>query len=165
MGVLHLAFFNILIAVIIWGAITDNGNSWQSPDSGDAKPSTYEVFKGDFTWYEADEYARNNNSRLASVNSEEEFTQLCNMAYENGIRVMWVSAERNSDSWDTSRWNDGQTISYVKWYSGELSYYEADGTSEEFLMLFYVNGEWYFNDCGNDVSKYYAGEIGFVAES
>ncbi len=157
--------FGILIAIYVLGLIMGSNGTTQPADNYGVQPSAYQVFKGDFTWYEADEYAGNNGARLATINSEEEFTHLCNLAYENGIRVLWVGAVRDSDNWDTSHWNDGQTISYVKWYPGEPSYYEADGTSEEFLMLFYVNGEWYFNDSANDVSKYYAGKIGFITES
>jgi len=56
-------FFVIVIAVLIWGIITNNGNFQQSSDSGNVEPSTCEVFKGDFTWHKADEYAKSNYAR------------------------------------------------------------------------------------------------------
>lgn len=145
----------IIIAIIVIGAISENNKSQQS---------SYQVYKGDCTWYQADEYARNNGERLATINSKKEFNKLCELAEANDIKVMWVGATRDTENWETSHWNDGEEISYTKWYPGEPTYYNAAGIAEDFLMVFCVNGEWYFNDAENDVTKYYSGKIGFITE-
>lgn len=157
-GTKHIAWgwiIAIIIAIIVIGIVSENYKLQQS---------NYQVYKSDCTWYQADEYAKNNGKRLATVNSKKEFDKLCELAEANDIKVMWVGATRDAENWETSHWNDGEKITYTKWYPGEPTYHNANGTAEDFLMIFCVNGEWYFNDAENDVTKYYYGKIGFAVE-
>ncbi len=59
---------------------------------------------------------------------------------------------------------DGEDITYINWLSGEPTYYDEDGFDENYLMVFKVNGVWYFNDATNDVSMHYSGKMGYIVE-
>lgn len=126
--------------------------------------STYEVYKGDYTWHEAEEIAQNNGGQLVSINSYEELEEVCSLADEHNVSVMWVGCTKDSDYWDDSTWCDGSQLNIDQWYPGEPSCYTEDGYSEDYLMLFRIDGEWYFNDAEDYVPHYYSGYIGFVIE-
>ena len=42
--------------------------------------------------------------------------------------------------------------------------YDEEGYDENYLMVFKVNGVWYFNDATNDVSMHYPGKMGYIVE-
>jgi tetratricopeptide (TPR) repeat protein len=136
------------------------------PTATPAPAHAYEVVKGDATWYQAYGDAVLKGGYLCEINSAEEFDAVAALAFENGIRVLWLGARReDSKSWDQTNWtgtNDPMT--YTKWYTGEPSYIGEDDELENCLMAFNVGGEWFFNDSANDVSKFYAGKIGWVIE-
>lgn len=130
---------------------------------------TYYAFISDVSWEEADYYATTyaEYSYLASINTKEEFEELTQMAYDEGIRVLWLGAKRDEDeSWSDVYWNDGTMLDGLGlWFRGEPSYTADDGgESECYLMAFYVDGKWYLNDSVNDVSSVYAGKIGYIIE-
>ena len=127
--------------------------------------STYDAVKSDATWYEAEKYAINAGGHLAYIDNYDEFNKICSFADEKNIKVFWVSANRDyNDDWNNAKWGDGKNIEFIKWYPGEPSYTSEDGDEEEYLMVFKVDGTWYFNDAENDVAKYYKGKLGYVVE-
>ena len=88
------------------------------------------------------------------------------MAQSKGIKVFWVGAKRAAGAaWEKTKWQDNTYINYTKWYPGEPSYIGEDGTEESFLMVFCVDGTWYYNDAQNDVTAYYKGKIGYIVET
>lgn len=117
----------------------------QQAQSKTTYDSSYNVYKSNATWSQA--YS-SSGGRLVSIDSAEEFNKVCNLASSNGMVVFWVSP----------------ASSYVKWYPGEPSYTNENGEYEDCLMVFKVNGSWYFNDSVNDVSKYYSGKMGYITE-
>lgn len=117
----------------------------QQVQSQTTSTSNYNVYKSDVTWSQAYNYS---GGRLVSIDSADEFNRVCNLASSNGMVVFWVSP----------------ASSYVKWYPGEPSYKSEYGEYEDYLMVFKVNGSWYFNDSVNDVSEYYSGKMGYITE-
>lgn len=129
------------------------------------KSSAYAAYKSDITWTEARRNAGLMGGYLVCINDREEFEKVCQKADEQNIKVFWVGAYRSSyDSWEDTKWEDGEDITFIKWLDGEPSYYE-NGDEENYLMVFKVKGEWYFNDAINDVSEYYSGKIGYIVET
>ncbi len=132
------------------------------------KKHEYTVRVGDVTWTEAKSRAKNygEDSYLAAINDKEEFYELTQMAYERGLYILWLGAVRDyDDDWTDVEWLDGSNFkSYGLWLPGEPSYYSDENIAERYLMAFYVDGEWYLNDAGNDVSQFYSGRIGYIIE-
>ncbi len=83
-----------------------------------------------------------------------------------GLRVFWVGAKRyDQQSWSEVSWRNGTPIKFTKWFSNEPSYISSDtGYSENYLMCFYVDGQWYYNDAPNDVKQYYKDKMGYIVE-
>ena len=130
------------------------------------KVSSYEVYKSDVTWLAASKHAEELGGHLVCINDSEEFEKVCQKADEQNIKVFWVGAYRRSfGKWDDVKWEDGKSITFAKWLPGEPTYYSEDGEEENYLMVFNVNGTWYFNDAINDVSKYYTGRMGYIVET
>ena len=128
------------------------------------KGSTYMAYKSDAGWEAANSNAYYSGGHLVYINSADEFKKVCNLAYNNGIKGFWVGAKRGySQTWNDTRWNDGSYMNFVKWYYTEPSY-RSEGIEECYLMVFYVDGVWYFNDAPESVSQYYAGRMGYIVE-
>ena len=129
------------------------------------KVSSYAAFTSDATWTDANQYAQDYGGYLACINTEEEFYKVCNLADEQGLKVFWVGARRNSyDNWMEAEWLDGEPINYTNWLSGEPTYFDENGSEENYLMVFKVKSVWYFNDATNDVSMHYPGKMGYIVE-
>lgn len=145
-----------------------NGGSEEEVQTETEKPkvSTYSVKVTNTSWSSANALSMQNGGHLVYVNSYDEFVQVCNLADSAGIKVFWMGACRSSasDSWYDVTWNNGESLTYTKWYPGEPSYSE-DGVPEKYLMAFKVKGVWYFNDAIEDVSAYYtAKQMGYIIE-
>lgn len=130
----------------------------------------YEVFKADVSWTRANDLAVSKGGELVSIHNAEEFSKVCAEADSKGLKVFWVGAWRSmEETWDEVGWLDGTPLSgFTKWYQGEPSYTEGDSDLEEcYLMVFKVNGNWYFNDAIDDVisvAPNYKGKMGYVVE-
>lgn len=147
-----------------------------TPEPTPPREHTYTITKADVTWWQAYEAANTKqgfmdaageggSAHLATIDSEEEFNKIARLAESEGIKVLWLGARRNdNDSWDVTKWVNGEAITYTRWYDGEPSYRDNDGTVEDMLALHNINGIWYYNDTPNDVTKYYSGRIGYVIE-
>ncbi len=141
-----------------------NGGSASRSISID-KSSTYQVVISDATWENANEKAGSAGGHLVYVNNAEEFTKVCNMAYNAGLRVFWLGAKRyDNQSWSEVSWRNGKSMNFTKWFSNEPSYVSEEGYSENYLMCFYVDGQWYYNDAFNDVQQYYSKKMGYIIE-
>ena len=136
-----------------------------TPSKAPQREHTYSAVKADVTWWQAVDGSYAEGGHLVSINSADEFYRVTSLAEENGIKVLWVGARRNGEaSWSSVKWVTGEPLSYTKWYTDEPSYHDKDGTVEDVLALQNINGTWYFNDTPDNVTKYYAGRIGYVIE-
>ncbi len=124
----------------------------------------YEVVAGDVTWTNAKSLAEAAGGHLATISDAEEFREITAMAAEQGLHVLWLGAEAEQLSdWDSDdfTWITGEPFNFTNWLDGEPN---CDLDEEFYLGAYDVQGTWYFNDCPNDVSTYYAGKIGYVIE-
>ncbi len=129
------------------------------------KESTYVFTKSDADWFDAKTAARAEGGYLVSINDAEEFRKVCEIADSQGVSVFWVGASRTPGrSWDYATWEDGSDLDYTEWFPGEPSEISEEGEEELYLMIFKVDGKWYFNDAESDVSQYYAGKMGYMTE-
>ena len=126
-------------------AMTDNGDTSTGEYPENAFNKTYSVVKSDMSWTQAN---LNSRGTLVSIDSETEFTEVCRLAEDNDLIVFWVSPDST----------------YQYWYKNEPSFVNEEGEPEHYLMVFKVNGNWYFNDSVNDVSEYYTGKMGYITE-
>ena len=66
-------------------------------------------------------------------------------------------------------WVNGETSDYYPWAAGEPSYRDADGTAENFLLLWKQNGTWVYNDSRDnpaaDFPAAYSGKIAYICET
>ena len=129
-------------------------------------PVTHEVYKEDVSWATAKQRAESKGGRLACINSEAEFKSVCQLADQQGVKYFWVGMKRSSGSyWEDSKWLDGSSLGYTKWYPGEPSYYD-ESYEELYLLIWKINDQWYFNDASDRVLSIsgYRGKIGYAVE-
>lgn len=123
---------------------------------------TYTLVKGDYKWSEALKYCQEHGGYLASVTSEEEQKLAeAEIAKDPTVKVVWLGAE-NLSTGGTFKWSTGDGFTYSKWGVGEPN---NDQGLEHYLVMYYVDDEWVWNDAPDDVSQYYAGKIGFLMET
>lgn len=146
--------------------------SLDEPQEGDVPPASgggehrYEVVTSDASWTQARDASRDMGGYLAVVSTEEEYEQVVQLVADSGLSRVWLGCHRIEDTlvWETS---DGSN--YYPWDYYEPSYYDGyDGTAEDYLLLWYHNERWVYNDSRNDpVADYpelYSGNLGFVVE-
>ncbi len=131
--------------------------------------SRYEIVREDITWTEANEKAHAKGGHLVTITSESEEQQMEQLAADAGIRFVWLggyTSVRNNLAF--GHWTTGEDFTYSKWYPGEPSRNDRDGTPESYLMLWNPTGNWSWNDQRNDVVhsglKYFPGNVGYIIE-
>ena len=127
---------------------------------------TYQFFKDDVSWTQAQQACRDLGGYLAVVSSEEELQSIISLAQQNGIEKVWLGCHRENGE---LVWENGETVTFYVWGNGEPSLYDSgDRVAEDYLLLWRFNGAWVYNDSRNDpVSDYpgmYSGQIGYVCE-
>ena len=127
---------------------------------------TYEAVKSDVSWAEARKLASDTGGYLVTINSQEELIRVVQMAEDAGFDKIWIGCHRENGN---LIWESGETVDYYPWDNGEPSYSDAgDGVSEDYLLLWYRNGRWVYNDSReNPLKDYfdmYGGKIGYVIE-
>ena len=136
-----------------YGDANYNDNYYGDADYSDNYESYYDIVKKDITWEEAYAEASSYGGELASIHSYNEFEEICNLADQYDLKVVWVGAYREDyENWEDVYWIDGTEMSFTHWYDGEPSY-NYDGIEEQYLMIFKVGDTWYFNDSENDISN------------
>lgn len=132
--------------------------------------SRYEVIAGDVTWTEANNICIANGGHLATITSQSEMNQVCNLAEQSGLKYIWIggyTSIRNGRAY--GHWITGEDFNtFNAWYPGEPSRNDHDGTPEAYLMLWRVEGVWSWNDQRNDLMStgltYFGGNIGYICE-
>lgn len=134
--------------------------------------SWYEIVKADVTWQEANEACLAKGGHLITITSEEEEQQAAALAQSAGLKYVWIggyTSIRGSEAY--GHWVTGEPFEYAAWYPGEPSRSDQlDGETEQYLMLWYVQGQgWSWNDQRNDVLHidgltYFTGNVGYICE-
>ena len=134
------------------------------PAAEPPKPHTYQVVVADVSWEEAKNAAQEAGGYLAVITSQEEFTTIASQAESSGVRYLWLGAQSSGGQFT---WLTGEEFTYQNWYPGEPSGTDSDGTPENYLCMWKVNGVWSFNDQRNDILSAgvsASGKIGYVIE-
>ena len=147
---------------------TDASSSSAAASESAAQPAehTYQFFREDKSWTEAQQACRDKGGYLAVVTSEEELNKIIDLALANGVEKVWLGCHRENGQ---LVWENNETVTFYAWGPGEPSQFDAgDNVSEDYLLLWRLNGAWVYNDSRNDpVHDYpgmYSGQIGYVCE-
>lgn len=130
----------------------------------------YELIVADVNWQEACDRAAAAGGHLATITSEEEYMELCQLANQVvtqlELRYLWLGAQVGENGWGDDSWITGEPWTFDVWYPGEPSGVGSDGALESVLCMWRVgDGGWTFNDQNPAlVSDYTAGKIGYVIE-
>lgn len=129
---------------------------------------SYHVIKQDVAWDKAEEMCKELGGHLVTINDEEEFEKVCQLADESGAKYIWIGCYRSNNG--TLTWLSGEEVSFYNWASGEPSVTDSyDGSSENYIMLSrQKDGSWMYNDSRMDpvsaYARYYSGNIAFICE-
>ena len=127
----------------------------------------YEVIKEDITWTEANEKCLAMGGHLATITSQAEMDELAALVDAQDIKNAWIggyTSVRNGAAF--GHWITGEVFDFAKWYPGEPSRNDKDGTPEFYLVLWKVDGEWSINDERDDMAtlSYLKGKCGYICE-
>ena len=137
----------------------------------------YEVIKADVNWQEAYEDCLRRGGYLVRINSEEEFAAvletiaaadmqsvhffLGGLRKEDGQEYYWV--DENGALMEPVLNPGGTDWAASHWMENEPSFTSEDDI-EMYLNLVYYKENWVLNDVPADITKYYAGRIGYIVE-
>jgi len=130
----------------------------------------YEVIKADITWEEANTECIKRGGHLITITSDAEMQQASKLAADAGLKYVWMggyTSIRGNGAF--GHWITGEEFSYQQWYPGEPSRNDIDGVPEMYLMLWFVDNKWSWNDQRNDVCNipgltYFKGATGYICE-
>lgn len=153
--------------------IGDNISSDTSNTLNQPKVSSYIVKKDDVTWTQAQTSSQYEGGNIISINDYAEFEKACELAEQAGLQVCWVGARIDKgELWSNARSLDDTALYVPVWFSKngvtEPTYVDSLGNDELYLMMFKVDGKWYYNDAANDAiaasKNMYKGKIGYIIE-
>ena len=131
-------------------------------------PERYELVFANVSWAQAKALAEQRGGHLGAVRSAEDLDEVIAMAERAGAQFVWLGAFRG----ENGNWYyvNGEPMSYARWDTGEPSAMDADGTREDYLLLWYrpAVGYWSYNDTRNDpvtrLPATYWGKITYLVE-
>ena len=152
--------------VIMSGTEDQETAAAEGEGTGEAVEHRYEFYTEDVSWTEAQQRCLDKGGHLAVISNEDELSEVIQLAAANGIQKVWIGCHRENGE---LVWENGETVDYYVWGKGEPSLIDSgDNVSEDYLLLWYFNGSWVYNDSRNDpVRDYpamYSGQIGYVCE-
>ena len=126
----------------------------------------YEIVRDNVSWTRAAEICRQMGGYLVTINDQAEFDRVVEMAASSNTPNIWIGCHRENGQ---LVWENNETVTFYAWGPGEPSQFDAgDNVSEDYLLLWRLNGAWVYNDSRNDpVHDYpgmYSGQIGYVCE-
>lgn len=135
------------------------------PEDIEPKESTYQVFTEDVSWTEARDKCQALGGHLVVISDEAEYAKIVQLIKDEGLKRVWIGLHRVEG---TLVWENTDEVTFYNWDEGEPSEYDDyDGSSEDYVMLWYHDG-WYYNDSRNDpVAEYpqwYRGTISYICE-
>lgn len=138
------------------------------PDVTPTPEPSYQVILEDVTWEEAVARCEALGGHLATVRSEDELEYIISLAEDAGAQFVWLGAYRAEDGiW---YYVTGETMSFARWDDGEPSAVDADGTREDYLLLWYrkQTQTWTYNDMRNDpisvIPATYSGKVAYICQ-
>ena len=137
-----------------------------SPVDPATLPHSYEAVRADVGWNQAQQEALSRGGYLVTVNSQEEFDKVVELAEQAGMDKVWIGGHRQDGN---IVWESGEDVGFYRWDEGEPSYTDkGDGTAEDYVMLWKRGGIWCYNDSREnpltDFYGMYGGRIGYVVE-
>ena len=126
--------------------------------------SEYQLVAADVTWEEANYAANQAGGHLVTITSEEEYNKIVKLLGDTKLMYIWLGARSTNG---TFAWVTNEEFSYTKWYEGEPSGKDMDGTVEDCLCLWHVTSEWTENDQRNALNSVNgtSGKIGYIIET
>lgn len=113
------------------------------------------AYREDVSWSEAQARCEELGGRLAMPITQDELEEIIQVCEDAGLQKVWLGAYRQEDdSWiSTSR----DLVMYFFWGDNEPSFVDAgDGAAEDYMMLWYYDGQWSGNDSREDpLEDYY----------
>ncbi len=125
------------------------------------------AYREDVSWSEAQARCEELGGRLAMPITQDELEEIIQVCEQAGLQKVWLGAHRQEDdSWIST---SGDMVMFFFWGDNEPSFVDAgDGAAEDYMMLWYYDGQWSGNDSREDpLEDYYwayAGQIGFVCQ-
>ncbi|XP_048039110.1 macrophage mannose receptor 1-like [Megalobrama amblycephala] len=112
------------------------------------KPHEYVLIQELVTWEKAQDYCRKNHIDLATVQSDEDWTNLREVAVEKGFYgFAWIGLYDDINSW---RWSyQDESLEFKSWFPGQPDNY---GTGEECVTIF---SDQYWKDYKCDNTRYF----------
>ena len=159
---------------------TEEETEEESEEETEESVHTYKITIADCSWTQAYEACLEDGGYLLNINSEEEFENIINSietaGYEDMVFLLGGARKEDGESYywvgeDGEFYGEalnGNEDSWCNdlWLSGEPSY--ADGDIEEMvIIMFCINGTWYFNDAPDDILaavSEYKGKIAYICE-
>ena len=134
----------------------------------------YAIERADLSWTAAQDLCLSSGGYLAVINNQDEFNRITALADEQGVERLWIGCHRAVGEyvWENAekvdRAVDPSSTGMALWDEGEPSFIDTgDGTEENYIMLWKVNGRWCYNDSRNDPAGEFwgwRGTIGYVCE-
>ncbi|MBR5490489.1 MAG: hypothetical protein IKV79_04380 [Oscillospiraceae bacterium] len=139
----------------------------EEPTEEPAEPR-FTIFVDDVTWEQAKANCEAMGGHLAVVDNQERLDAIIAMAEEKGASFVWLGSYRGADG----LWYNvtGEPMSFSIWDAGEPSAIDADGTREDYLLLWYraALGAWTYNDMRNDpisvIPATYSGKVAYICQ-
>ncbi len=162
---------NLAVADEKYGGVTEMQFIPTEARKSSSNGSRYEFIKGDLNWKEANTECMKRGGHLITITSEEELKKAADMAEAAGVKYVWIggyTSIRNRNAY--GHWITGESFSYQKWYPGEPSRDDLDGTDEMYLMLWNVDSNgWTWNDQRKDLftpelAHIFTGKTGYICE-
>ncbi len=146
--------------------ISDTQETAEQTEQAEAREHSYQFFTEDVSWTQAQQKCAELGGHLAVVSSVEELNTIVALAQTHGIEKVWLGCHRENGE---LKWENNETVDFYAWGRGEPSQYDSgDNVAEDYLLLWYFNGAWVYNDSRNDPVKdypaMYSGKIGYVCE-
>lgn len=163
---------NIAVADETYGGISEMQFTPTEARKQQSHNSRYELITGDVDWAEANAECIKRGGHLVTITSDEEMKKVSDMAEGAGMSYIWIggyTSVRGSSAY--GHWITGEQFTYQKWYPGEPSRDDLDGTPEMYLMLWKVDDKgWTWNDQreglfkDEKIARIFKGKTGYICE-
>ncbi len=162
---------NLAVADEKYGGVTEMQFIPTEARKSSSNGSRYEFIKGNLNWKEANAECIKRGGHLITITSDEELKTAVDMAEAAGVKYVWMggyTSVRNRNAY--GHWITGESFNYQKWYPGEPSRDDLDGTPEMYLMLWNVDSNgWTWNDQRDDLftpelAHIFNGKTGYICE-
>lgn len=162
---------NLAVADEKYGGVTEMQFTPTEARKSSSNGSRYEFIKGDLNWKEANTECMKRGGHLITITSEDELKIAADLAEAAGVKYVWIggyTSSRNRNAY--GHWITGEVFNYQKWYPGEPSRDDLDGTPEMYLMLWNVDSNgWTWNDQRDELftpelAHIFKGKTGYICE-